>query len=89
MNVEAIGILAGIISCTTFMPQVVKTWRSRSTKDVSLLMFILAGVGTSLWLLYGILINSFSLIFTNVVVLLLSLIMIILKLRYNNESKNP
>ncbi|MHC1703986.1 MAG: SemiSWEET family sugar transporter [Tenuifilaceae bacterium] len=85
MNIEAVGIVAGALSCTTFLPQVVKTWKSKSTKDVSLLMFIIASLGTSLWLIYGILIDSFSLIFTNIIVLILSLLMLFLKIKYNKD----
>jgi len=86
MNVEIVGIVAGALSCTTFMPQVIKTYRSKSTKDVSLLMFIIAAISTALWLIYGILIDSFALTFTNAIVLLLSVIMLILKLRYNDSN---
>jgi len=85
MNIEVVGIVAGALSCTTFLPQVVKTWKSKSTKDVSLLMFIIASLGTSLWLIYGLLIDSFSLIFTNIIVLILSLIMLFLKIKYNKD----
>lgn len=83
-SVEIVGIVAGALSCTTFLPQVIKTYKSKSTKDVSLAMFIIAAVSTSLWLIYGILISSFSLTFTNAIVLLLSIIMLYLKLKYRN-----
>lgn len=83
-NVEIVGIVAGALSCTTFLPQVVKTYKSKSTKDVSLAMFVIAAVSTTLWLVYGILISSFSLTFTNAIVLLLSLIMLYLKIKYRN-----
>ncbi|HEX7410627.1 MAG TPA: SemiSWEET family transporter, partial [Bacteroidales bacterium] len=68
MNNEVIGILAGTLSCTTFLPQVIKTWKSKSAKDVSLNMFLIATAGTTLWLLYGILIHSISIIGTNIIV---------------------
>ncbi len=83
-NVEIVGIVAGALSCTTFLPQVIKTYKSKSTKDVSLLMFIIAVVSTALWLIYGILIDSFSVTFTNVIVFVLSVIMLILKLKYRS-----
>ncbi len=86
-NVEIVGIVAGALSCTTFLPQVIKTYKSKSTKDVSLAMFVIAAVSTTLWLIYGILISSFSLTFTNAIVLLLSLIMLYLKLNYRNPQK--
>ena len=86
MNSEVIGIVAGAFSCTTFLPQVIKTWKSKSTKDVSLTMFLIATFGTTLWLVYGIMINSFSIIATNIVVLVFSLTMLFLIFR-NREKK--
>jgi MtN3 and saliva related transmembrane protein len=85
MNNEVVGIIAGALSCTTFLPQVIKTWKSKSTKDVSLTMFVIASIGTALWLLYGILINSISIIGTNIVVLIFSLTMLVLI--YRNRGK--
>ena len=86
MNAEIVGITAGILSCTTFLPQVIKTIRSGSTRDVSLIMFIIASLGTILWLAYGILINSISIIFTNCIVLALSLLMLYLFYRYRKAE---
>jgi MtN3 and saliva related transmembrane protein len=78
MNNEIIGIIAGALSCTTFLPQVIKTWKSKSIKDVSLTMFLIAAVSTTLWLVYGIRIHSISIIGTNIVVLFFSLLMLLL-----------
>jgi len=88
MNVEVIGITAGILSCTMFLPQVIKTWKSKSTNDVSLAMFLIAAIGAFLWLVYGILIDSFSITFTNVFVFILSVIMLYLKIRYKENSSD-
>lgn len=85
MNNEVVGIIAGALSCTTFLPQVIKTWKSKSVKDVSLTMFLIASAGTMLWLVYGILINSISIIGTNIVVLIFSLMMLFLI--FKNRSK--
>jgi MtN3 and saliva related transmembrane protein len=87
MNSEVIGIIAGALSCTTFLPQVIKTWKSKSTKDVSLTMFLIASAGTTLWLVYGILIHSISIIGTNIVVLIFSLMMLYLIFK-NREQKS-
>ena len=86
MNIEVIGIVAGALSCTTFLPQVIKTWKSKSTKDVSLSMFLIATVSSALWLLYGILIHSISISVTNSVVFCFSLVMLFLifKNRHND-----
>jgi MtN3 and saliva related transmembrane protein len=85
MNAEIIGIAAGALSCFTFVPQVVKTWKSKSTDDISLSMFIIASLGTLLWLLYGLMIQSISIIFTNCIVLTLSLVMLFLFYRYRSR----
>jgi MtN3 and saliva related transmembrane protein len=87
MNSEIVGIIAGALSCTTFLPQVIKTWKSKSTKDVSLTMFVIASIGTALWLVYGILIHSFSIIATNIVVLVFSLTMLGLIFRNRGNEK--
>ena len=87
MNAELIGISAGVISCMTFLPQVIKTCRTRSTADISLAMFLLATAGTSLWLAYGIMIHSFSIIFANCVVLALSVIMLLLFYLFSTQKK--
>jgi MtN3 and saliva related transmembrane protein len=86
MNSEVIGIIAGAFSCTTFLPQVIKTWKSKSTEDVSLTMFLIATLGTTLWLVYGIMINSIAIIGTNIVVLFFSITMLVLIFR-NREGK--
>ncbi|MDX2135285.1 MAG: SemiSWEET family transporter [Saprospiraceae bacterium] len=79
---ELIGTLAGILSCLTFVPQVVKTWKARSFQGVSLLMFVIAFLSTILWLIYGLLIHSFSVVFTNVIVMVLTLTMLVMRLRF-------
>jgi len=85
MNAEIVGVSAGILSCTTFVPQVIKTWQSRSVKNVSFTMFVIASSSTTLWLAYGIMIHSFSIIFTNCIVLALSLVMLFLFFRFRNR----
>ena len=76
-------MLAGTISAIVFLPQVIKTYRSKTAKDVSLWMFSLASVSVILWLIYGIWIKNGPVIYTNSCVLLLSLVMLYLKLKYD------
>jgi len=87
MDSEVVGIIAGALSCTTFLPQVIKTWKSKSTKDVSLTMFLIASLGTALWLVYGILIHSISIIGTNIIVLFFSLTMLWLLFKHRGKGK--
>lgn len=81
-GVDILGYSAGAITTLTFLPQVIKTYRERSAKDVSLMMFIIAAVNEVMWIVYGVLKNDMVIILTNAVVLMLSLTMIFLKLKY-------
>lgn len=77
-----LGLVAGFLTTVAFVPQVVKTWRSRSTEDISLGMFALFSVGVGLWVFYGVLIGSRPVFFTNLATLGLALVLLYLKLRY-------
>jgi MtN3 and saliva related transmembrane protein len=81
--VDILGYTAGFITSLTFLPQVIKTWKEKSAKDISLMMFVIAAVNEIMWIVYGILLNNWVIILTNATVLAMSLIMIIFKLRYN------
>lgn len=78
-TVEFLGMLAG--SCTTiaFLPQVIKTWRSRSAKDLSLGMFLIFTIGVALWLAYGILQNDLPIILANLFTLLMAFTLLLFK----------
>jgi MtN3 and saliva related transmembrane protein len=80
---EILGYSAGAITALTFLPQVIKTWKEKSAKDISLLMFIIAAVNEVMWIWYGVLLNNWVIILTNAIVLVMSSTMISLKLRYN------
>lgn len=80
--VDILGYSAGAITSLTFLPQVIKTWRLKSAKDISLLMFVIAAVNEIMWIAYGALLDNWVIILTNAVVLAMSSIMIFFKLRY-------
>jgi MtN3 and saliva related transmembrane protein len=85
-GVEILGYSAGFITSLTFLPQVVKTWKEKSAKDISLMMFVIAAINEVMWIVYGALLNNWVIISTNAVVLSMSLIMISLKFRYTNAK---
>jgi MtN3 and saliva related transmembrane protein len=85
MSVDVLGYIAGAITALTFLPQVIKTWREKSAKDISLLMFLIAAANEILWIIYGVILDNWVIILTNTVVLAMSLTMIYLKLRYNKK----
>jgi len=76
-----IGTLAGILTTIAFIPQVIKTWRSRSARDISLFMFLLFSTGVSLWLVYGLILNAMPIVIANGITLALSLSILVLKLK--------
>ena len=79
---DVLGMIAGTLTTIAFVPQVVKTWRSKSTHDISYGMFILFSVGLILWLTYGIVIGAWPIIVSNTVTLALALVILGLKFRY-------
>ena len=80
--IDSIGLAAGLLTTTAFIPQVWKIYRTKSGKDISARMFSLFSAGIVLWLVYGVLLHSVPLILSNAVTLVLSLTIIGLKLRY-------
>ena len=84
--INGIGLVAGLLTTTAFIPQVWKIYRTKSGKDISGRMFSLFSFGIVLWLVYGILLKSVPLILSNVVTLILSLTILWLKIRYRRSS---
>ena len=80
--IEALGGVAATITTAAYVPQVVKAWRTRQTRDISLIMFAMVSTGIVLWLIYGLLIGSWPLIGANIVTLALTLQVLWLKLRH-------
>lgn len=80
--IELIGTLAALLSTISFVPQVVKVWRTRSARDLSLIMYLMFWVGIFLWLLFGLMIGSISVITGNLVTLCLASTILYFKLRY-------
>ncbi len=77
-----LGIVAGTLTTISFLPQVIKTWKSRSAKDLSLGMFLIFSLGIALWLAYGFLIGDVPVILANAVTLVLSLTLLFFKFRW-------
>jgi MtN3 and saliva related transmembrane protein len=80
--VTALGYLAGVFTTAAFIPQLVRARRSRSTKDLSLPMFLIFTTGVVLWLVYGIAIRSAPVIAANGVTLVLAGAILALKIRH-------
>lgn len=81
-SIEIIGLVAGGLTTASFVPQVYKTYKSKSADSLSLTMFMVFFVGIILWLIYGIYVNSIAMIVTNSITAILSLLLIYFKLKF-------
>ena len=79
---DLLGLAAGALTTLSFIPQVLKTWKSRSAKDISFGMFLLFSLGVLLWLIYCINIDSMPIILANLATLILSLTIMLMKFLY-------
>tara|TARA_B100001057_G_scaffold443336_1_gene479368 strand:- start:10 stop:270 length:261 start_codon:yes stop_codon:yes gene_type:complete len=83
LNIEIIGMFAAILTTFSFVPQVLKVIKLKKTEDLSLSTYVIFTLGVGLWLVYGFLKNSISMILGNGITLILCFIilMYILKKR--------
>jgi MtN3 and saliva related transmembrane protein len=77
-----LGFVAGVLTTAAFIPQVLKIWRTRSARDISLGMYAAFTSGVVLWLVYGVVLGSMPIILANVFTLVLALAVLVMKLRY-------
>jgi MtN3 and saliva related transmembrane protein len=87
-TIQLLGMTAGSISAITFLPQVIKTWKTKSADDISLLMFTFATISVVMWLIYGIILKDIPIIYTNSLVLICSVIMLYFKFRFSSKKDN-
>lgn len=81
-GITLLGALAGVLTTAAFVPQTIRSWRTRQTKDISLGMFSIMCVGIALWIVYGALLGDLPIILANSVTLALAASILILKIRY-------
>ena len=84
--VTIIGLIAACLTTGAYVPQAIKTWKTRRTGDLSLGMFTMIFLGTICWLLYGIMKGDLPIILANTITLGLSFVILYFKVM---ESKNP
>lgn len=76
------GYAAAFCTTSAYVPQVLRVWRTRSTKDISLKMFLVLVTGLILWLAYGFWRGEMPLILANAVTLMLASIILYFKIRH-------
>lgn len=77
-----IGYLAGFLTVVSFMPQVIRAWRTKQTKDLSIGMFLILITAGLLWIVYGVLSSDWPVIATNAGMVVLNAVIVMAKLRY-------
>lgn len=76
-----IGIIAAVCTTGSFIPQAVKVYKTKHTRDISTGMFVLMTTGVFFWLIYGIIIGSMPILGANLITLILSLYILIMKIK--------
>jgi MtN3 and saliva related transmembrane protein len=82
---EIIGSFAALLTTCSFIPQALKTFRTRDVSGISLGMYGAFTAGVALWLVYGILLMAWPIIIANVITLSLALSILLMKLRYRDK----
>lgn len=83
MNIiDSMGSIAATLTTTSFIPQVWQVWRTRHTKDISLGMYAIFTSGVAMWLVYGILLNSWPIIIANSITVCLAGAVLVMKLKF-------
>lgn len=79
---DILGFVAGALTTIAFVPQVIKIWKSKHARDISMGTFAIFSMGVALWLWYGIQLGAVPIILANAITLLLSLTILFFKLKY-------
>jgi MtN3 and saliva related transmembrane protein len=80
--IALIGLLAGTCTTVSFLPQVIKTFRLKETRDISLSMYLILAAGIFLWIIYGLLIKDLPVILANSISFALASSILILKIKH-------
>jgi MtN3 and saliva related transmembrane protein len=85
MSVEILGFIAGTLVAVSLLPQVIKSWKTKSTSDISLGWSVTNLAGQIMWAVYGAFIGSYALVIMSSLTLVMALSVLYLKLRYGMQ----
>lgn len=80
--IDIVGFLAGTFTTLALVPQAIKSWKTKQTKDISFGWILILTIGIFLWFVYGTLINSLPIIVANGLTFILALMILTLKIKY-------
>lgn len=81
-----LGLVAGVLTTIAYLPQLIKTWQSKSADDLSWSMLIILCIGIILWLVYGFSVHDIPIVAANIVTFMLASVILVLKIRYKQEA---
>ena len=84
--IKIIGLVAGLFTATSLLPQVIKTFKEKKAEQVSLFMLIVLLAGQILWIVYGFAKSDIPIIATNCFSLLVDILMIVLRIKFKNPQ---
>lgn len=87
MNMEFIGLSAGILKTVSFAPQLAKTLVTKKAQDVSMFTFVLCTASATLWIWYALVTGRWSILLANSGVLLICSLQIIFKSIYDRQAQ--
>ena len=85
MNIEIFGYIAAVLTTAAFLPQLIKTLKTKKADDVSLVTLIMFIVGVLCWIIYGYKISSIPILLANLITLLLNLLILISKIYFSKS----
>ena len=86
--IDLFGFSAALLTTIAFLPQLFKTWQTKSADDVSLIMLILFITGLIFWIIYGLKIHSIPILVANIITFIFNFSILILKITYSKTKKN-
>ncbi len=80
--ITVVGLVAGGLTTISFLPQAIKTWKTKSTQDISLVMFVCFCSGVVLWVIYGMVTQNIPVFVANFATFILAFPILVCKLKY-------
>ena len=87
LNIEFFGYIAAILTTAAFLPQLIKTFKTKKAEDVSLVTLIMFICGLVSWIIYGYRISSLPILIANIITLILNLFILISKIYYSRSIR--
>ncbi len=86
-GIQIFGFVSGIVTSSGMIPQLIKTWKTKEVEELSIKMFIIYLIGFLMWITYGIIQKDIPIVATNILSVIITIIMIFLKIKYQHKRQ--